>query len=195
MAEEVLRTPLDQLSTAMAEVSGRGARLSALPPTTEVGLRASEPATVARLSGLLRLVLPREPNSVALGDGGRALWLGPDEWLVAAPDRDASELVAALEAAGSADGGLVTAVDLSASRVAIELSGPRSVNVLGHGCSLDLRDRTFPIGACAQTLLARLQVVLERTAPTVYVIRVRRSFSPYLVAWLLDVMPEYGRLE
>jgi sarcosine oxidase subunit gamma len=65
-------------------------------------------------------------------------------------------------------------------------------DVLGRGCSIDLRERAFPAGACAQTLVARIRVIVERTAADEYVLRVRRSFAPYLVAWLLDALPEYA---
>ncbi len=190
MAEPPVHTPLHELADAMAAAGGPGVRLGALPPTTEVCLRADEPASIARLSELLGVELPRAPNTVALGDGVRALWTAPDEWLVVVPGRAAAELIGALEAAGGDE--LVTAVDHSANRVALELSGPHAADVLAHGCSLDLRDAAFPVGVCAQTLVGRVQVVLERTAPSAYVLRVRPSFATYLVAWLVDAMAEYA---
>ena len=41
-------------------------------------------------------------------------------------------------------------------------------------------------GACAQTLLARAQVILYRPAPDAFGILVRPSFAGYLRAWLRD---------
>jgi sarcosine oxidase subunit gamma len=77
-----------------------------------------------------------------------------------------------------------TAVDVSANRVAFELSGPDAADVLAQGCSLDL-DLMAP-GGCAQTLLARAQVILYRPDAETFGILVRPSFAGYLRAWLLD---------
>ncbi len=56
--------------------------------------------------------------------------------------------------------------------------------MLAHGCSLDLD--LIPPGGCAQTLLARAQVILYRPDADTFRILVRPSFADYLRAWLLD---------
>ena len=56
--------------------------------------------------------------------------------------------------------------------------------MLAQGCSLDL-DRFEP-GRCAQTLLARAQVILYRPDADTFRILVRPSFAAYLRAWLGD---------
>ena len=50
-----------------------------------IDLRGGESAREA-FSSALDLALPREPNTARGGDGVWALWLGPDEWLIVAPD-------------------------------------------------------------------------------------------------------------
>ncbi len=87
-------------------------------------------------------------------------------------------------------------VDVSAQRTALRLSGPCAREVLQHGCPIDLHPRAFGPGRCAQTLLARAQVVLYQTdeAPT-YLILVRASFAEYLAEWLMDAMTEYRNEE
>jgi sarcosine oxidase subunit gamma len=114
---------------------------------------------------------PVEPNTVAEVDGRTVLWLGPDEWLVlGGTEADFPNAAAA--------------VDVAANRVAFELAGPDAADVLAQGCSLDL-DR-FVLGDCAQTLLARAQVVLHRPERDRWLILVRPSFADYLRAWLQD---------
>lgn len=112
---------------------------------------------------------PVEPNTVA----GEVLWLGPDEWL-ALGTREEDHL------------GAAAAVDVSANRVVLELSGAGAREVLARGCSLDLRPRSFGPGRCAQTLLARAQVIIHCVADETFRIFVRPSFAPYLRAWLAD---------
>ena len=46
----------------------------------------------------------------------------------------------------------------------------------------------FPPGTCAQTLLARAQVILYRPDEHVFRLLVRPSFADYLCAWLTDAM-------
>ncbi len=58
--------------------------------------------------------------------------------------------------------------------------------MLAQGCSLDL-DRLAP-GGCAQTLLARAQVLLYRVDAGTFGILVRPSFTPYLREWLQDAL-------
>ena len=111
------------------------------------------------------------PNTIA----GNALWLGPDEWLVlGAREEDFPNAWAA--------------VDVSANRVCLELSGEGAADVLARGCALDLHTTAFPPGTCAQTLLARAQVILYRPEENVFRLLVRPSYADYLRAWLRDAM-------
>ena len=104
---------------------------------------------------------------------GDALWLGPDEWLVLnATEHDFADAQAA--------------VDVSAARLVLELDGARAV--LAQGCSLDLRPHVLPPGRCAQTLLGRATVILQCVDDDTFRIFVRRSFAPYLRAWLEDAI-------
>jgi sarcosine oxidase subunit gamma len=139
--------------------------------------------------------LPPLPNTVAAAGDARILWLGPDQWLLSAPDGTAAPWRAQLAAAGA------TVTDVSAGRVVIEIAGTRARALLEKGCGLDLHPRAFGpgasgVGACAQTLLARAQIVLDAIAadPPRYRLIVRRSFARYLAAWLIDAAGEWSDL-
>ena len=111
---------------------------------------------------------PMAPNTVV----GDAIWLGPDEWLVlGGREEDYADLPAA--------------VDVSANRVCLELSGEGAADVLARGCAHDLHASVFPPGRSAQTLVARAQVILWRTEDA-FRLLVRPSFADYLRAWLRD---------
>ncbi len=111
---------------------------------------------------------PMAPNTVV----GDAIWLGPDEWLV-------------LGGREEDYAGMPAAVDVSANRICLELSGDGAADVLARGCALDLHPSVFPPGRCAQTLVARAQVILYRTEDA-FRLLVRPSFADYLRAWLRD---------
>jgi sarcosine oxidase, subunit gamma len=134
-----------------------------------------------RTTGVSLLGVPvPAPNRVTTVGERAILWLGLDEYLVVAPDGDdVAELTGE------------SVVDVSANRTTIELSGPHARDVLEKGMSIDLHPRAFGPGQCAQTLLARAQVILRQVddEPTYHVL-VRGSFAPYLADWLVDASKE-----
>ena len=136
------------------------------------------------------LPLPLEANRVAAMGAVRTLWLGPDEWLVTAPDGAVPELLPRLERALSGPGALVT--DLSSSRAAIGIAGSRARDLLAKGCGLDLHPRAFQPGHCAQTLFAGVSVILDQLgAEPAYRLFVRRSYACWLAAWIIDAAEEF----
>ena len=118
--------------------------------------------------------------------------MGPEEWLITAGARSAAALEAALRAAVGEHGG--AAIDVSAQRTTLRLSGPDAREVLAKGCSLDLHPKVFTKGTAAQTMLGLAGVVLIALddAGTDYRILVRASFARYLADWLIDAAEEFG---
>jgi sarcosine oxidase subunit gamma len=125
---------------------------------------------------LLGVELPVEPNTARSG----VIWLGPDEWLIVGDDAAEDGLRDALAGEGAA-------VELSSNRIALELSGPGSIDVLATCCAIDLHPRVFPTGSCAQTLIARAPVIVERTGDgPAFRLLVRPSLAVYVESWLAD---------
>jgi sarcosine oxidase subunit gamma len=178
-----------QVAFAAASVPGLAA-LGEIPFLAQIGLRGdpADPVVAAAVRAATGLDMPA--SGVVTSGGARALlWLGPDEALLVAPDGEGPALVATLEAA--LGGAHAQAVDLSASRAVIALSGARAREVLNKGLGLDLHPRAFGPGRCAQTMLARAPVLLQQVddAPTFH-LYVRNSFASYLATWLLDAVAE-----
>jgi sarcosine oxidase, subunit gamma len=175
--------------TAASECPDR-VRLAEVPFLAQLTLRVAPGSEAAEAAGrVLGVPLPTEPNTIAANGDLQVLWMGPDEWLVVGRDgvaqhRDALEH--ALEAEHA------TIVDVSAHRTAIEVAGADARELLQKGCALDLHPRAFGAGRCAQTLLARTNVVLvARNDDPEYWVLVRASFAEYLAEWLLDAAAEY----
>ena len=167
------------------------ARVRELPFLAQFDLRAdpSDADLMTRLSQVIGARPPTEPNTAIVSDDGarHVLWLGPDEWLVVAEPGTGRSLEGAIrEAIGDSRGAVV---DVSANRTTLSVSGPRARDLLAFGCSLDLHERHFKPGMCAQTLLARANVIIVPVGPAVepaFRVLVRPSFAAYLATWLTD---------
>ena len=132
---------------------------------------------------VLGVALPRQPNTSASAERVRALWLGPDEWLIVS---DASI------APTRTPGVTLTFTDVSHGRAAVRLSGPRVRDALAKGCALDLDPRYFAVGACAQTAIARINIVLDHVAADVFDLYCPRSYAGSLWHWLNEAAAEYA---
>ncbi len=137
------------------------------------------------------LSLPTVPNRFSQEGSRQALWLGPDEWLLVLDGED--EMGAAEGLRQALAGQHVAVTEVGHARTVIGLSGPRARDALGKGCPLDLHPRAFGPRQCAQTLLARTDMILLQLdgAPS-YEINVRRSLAHYVWTWLEDAAREYG---
>lgn len=160
--------------------------LSELRFAEQIGLRLKPPVP-AYLEGV---PLPLQPNRVASMAVLRTLWLGPDEWLVTAPQGLAPDLTGRLRRAVA--GRQAAIVDLSASRTIIEIDGRKARTLLQKGCGLDLHPRVFGPGQCAQTVFAKLPVIIDQiNGAPVYRLFVRRSAARWLAEWLIDAADEF----
>jgi sarcosine oxidase, subunit gamma len=149
----------------------------AVPFLAQVSLRMDPIA-----ASLLPFSLPLEPNTWISSTTKEALWLGPDEWLLVGPPGTERDIVAELDAALT--GEPHSAVDVSANRSAIDLTRDDALDHLSKGCGLDLHPREWRDGMCAQTLLARVPVILQQRADATRIL-VRPSFARYLLDWLV----------
>lgn len=184
----------DRLATVSATSAGR-LTVREIPFLAQLNFRA-DPADTRVAEGVRKALgfsPPREANTAASAGGRHALWLGPDEWLIVGGEGEESLLNRVLHAALGDSFGAV--VDVSGNRTVIELAGPAARDVLAHGCPLDLHPRRFGPGRCAQSVLARAQVIIHQVddKPTFH-LYVRTSFAWYVAEWLLDAMTEYCEL-
>jgi sarcosine oxidase, subunit gamma len=146
-----------------------------LPLLAQVDLRL-DPSLADRVS----YPLPGEPNTAWESGARAALWLGPDEWLLIGPP-DAGPWIVG-EIGASLANVHHSVVDVSANRVALELSGPEVGALLSKGCSIDLHPRVWRTGSCAQTLLGKAPVILHQREASTRIL-VRTSFADYLMDW------------
>ena len=134
---------------------------------------ASLNAEMRRIAGV---TLPAIANTTSRGDGVVALWLGPQSWLLAAgAAARLGDFSGARDAINAAGGALF---DVSASRIAYVVDGPRAAEVLAAGCPLDFHPRAFGEGFCRQSLYGRVPALFYRHRdPPGCTLLVARSFA------------------
>ena len=177
------RRPLDGFSAAPA------LGLSALAPLARFVLRGRAEAQAA-VASALGFALPQAACRAASQGDRHALWQGPDEWLILAPEGESQALAAALDAALADHPHSL--VDVSQRQTALAISGDKAAVLLNVGCLLDLDLSAFPVGMCTRTMLAKAEITLWRTAEHRFHIEVWRSFAPYVWRFLEAAGAEFA---
>ncbi len=150
-------------------------------PAVRISLRAPE-ASVAALSKALGFALPQKPKTSSSKNDVHSLWIGPDEWLIIAPE--GSDLIAKFAKIVA----FHSAVDVSHRNAALVVTGAGAADVLNAGCPQDLSLMAFPVGACSRTLMGKTEVILYRSSENNFRVEVWRSFATYALDFIEDVI-------
>lgn len=119
-----------------------------------------------------------------------ALPLSPGQWMLFAPkgnDGSFHDLVQKQ----IAKIGYVS--EQSHSRVVIRVSGPKTLDLLARECRLDLHPSVAPAGFCAQTIMARVGVLMHKVddSPTFDLV-VFAGFADSFWHWISEASAEFG---
>lgn len=163
--------------------SAAGFQIRELEPVTKLRVQVLRPR--GTLSAAVDPKhLPERPNTT-LGNDPITLWKAPDDWLVYSQNltpEALSDWVGSIESESP-----VVVTDVSSASVVLELSGPRTLDVLMRDCTLDLEGDAIAPGACAQTQFAQTTVTIHRpVSAETWRLFVERSVAIHVWEWLLD---------
>jgi heterotetrameric sarcosine oxidase gamma subunit len=158
-------------AVAAASLDASDVQLTLSPPAQRLIVRGDA-------SGL-GLAVPDACRATVSGERA-LLWLGPDEFLLLAPE-------------GTESHQLPGTVDVSHRDIGIGITGPRAHWVINAFCALDLHHSAFPIGMCTRTLFGKADIMLWRSAADTFRIEVARSFAPYIWECLDEARQEFVR--
>ncbi|WP_341212821.1 sarcosine oxidase subunit gamma family protein [uncultured Limimaricola sp.] len=161
--------------------SGDGVRIEEMAPALRLSLRVRA-AHAPVLGRALGLDLPDRVGRTAREASRTALCLGPDEWLICAPQEARGEILAA--AAGVYGAAPHALVDISDREISYAITGPQAQALLSIACPRDL-DR-LEEGQGVRTVFDSAQVVLWRDGAQAFRLDVWRSFALHVRA-LLDI--------
>lgn len=147
------------------------------PPCRRYVLRA-EPAQLANVAAAYGWPAPGKMLRARVAGSRASLWLGPDEWL----------LLDVASASGEAAALPLTVphswVEVSDRQVALELTGPKAVELLASACPLDLAPEIFAVNHCTRTVFGRAEITLWWVEAERYRLECWRSFLPYVQSLL-----------
>lgn len=169
--------------------------LAEWPFLAKISLRCQPGRDAGAVERVTGVALPTEACTSATAGERSLLWLGPDEWMLIAPDGEAARLQASLGEALT--GPHTQAVDVSDYYTVITLTGPRGRDVLARLVTIDLHPRHFAKGRVVGTLAASANIVIwlrdESTAAgPVFDLIVRWSMADYLWCLLAESGREFG---
>ena len=137
-----------------------------LGPVWSIAPCRGQEAAVARSLGVVLLPAPALMEPI---DGARLIWAGPGRALLVG------------RAAPEGLDGIAAVVEQGDGLVGLRLDGPAARDVLARLVPLDLRDRMFPEGGTARTLLGPMSVTLLRSGAQSYEVMGMRSMARTLV--------------
>jgi sarcosine oxidase subunit gamma len=152
-----------------------GATLSEVDPgpVTSISPFRGKEAAVARALGGAHLPAPGRVER--MGEA-RLLWTGPGRALLVG------------RAVPEGLSGIAAVVEQGDGIACMVLGGPAAREVLARLVPLDLRERAFPAGATARTLLNHMAVTLTRVEPEAYEVMAMRSMAATLVREVAEAM-------
>ncbi len=148
--------------------------VSLASPSARFSLRAR--GDLSLIETALGLKLPERIGQRSADRGREALRLGPDEWVLLAPQDEAGKLTTACADAYSERPHSL--VDISAREMTFVIEGARASELLTIGCPRDIAK--IPEGEARRTVFDGVTVVLWIDAPTRYRLDCWNSFAPHV---------------
>lgn len=147
-------------------------------------LRKPSAQTIEHIERLLGVALPVRPNH-AVGTETRAIWMGPNEWMLVEPKAAPADLEAVPGAAA------ILVVPVGDGRYALDVEGPDARDFLAKAVSIDLHPREFPVDRSAMTLFAQVPVVIDHVAADRFRLWFDISLRDYVRKWCDESLIEF----
>lgn len=132
--------------------------------------------------------LPRAALTSTTAPKRAALWMGPDEWTLLAPEEDLQLLQDTFSEKLS--GQPHALVDISDRSEAIIVSGEKAVWLLNTGIFIDFTPGAFPVGTVTRTLFHKAPVLIWRIGEDTFFVEAWGSFMDYVPGLLVQAARE-----
>jgi sarcosine oxidase subunit gamma len=167
-----------------------GFKIKELKPIMKLILRGKKREFLSSVGKSLNMLLPTESNTSTTSEEYTALWLSPDEWMLYSNDK-INENDNNYEIENSLTDNIVktnlgAVTDVTDQFVLLKLSGDKIFELFSTGSPFNFNDFQNKNGSVAQTLLAKIDVIIHNINKKDVNLFVRRSFSEHLFSWIND---------
>ena len=163
-----------------------GIDIQELPFINKINVRIdiNDNQNIIKCGKLINAILPIQPNTYVKNDNVKAIWLGPNEWLITNNQNLYNNLKSEI-------GDIQASVtDVSENRTVIRISGEQIFKLLSKFLVLDLEKNLPDESSCAQTLFVKVPVLLvrnnnEKQIPEIDIFT-NRSHANYIYNLIVD---------
>ena len=163
-----------------------GVEIQELPFINKINVRIdiNDNQNIIKCGRLINAILPIQPNTYVKNDNVKAIWLGPNEWLITNNQNLYNNLKSEI-------GDMQASVtDVSENTTVIRISGEQIFKLLSKFLVLDLEKNLPDESSCAQTLFVKVPVLLvrnnnEKQIPEIDIFT-NRSHANYIYNLIVD---------
>ena len=172
------------------EKSYSGLQMKEVKPIMKLILRGKKREFLSAVGKSLNLILPAEANTFTKSDKLTALWLSPDEWMIFSNEvshidsNDYQTENLLNKSICKTNLGAVT--DVTDQFVLINLKGDKIYELFETGSPFNFNDFRKKKASVTQTILAKIDVIIQNESQNDVNLFVRRSFSQHLFSWMND---------
>jgi sarcosine oxidase subunit gamma len=162
--------------------------LKEISPIRKLIIRGKSREFISAVGRAINILLPTEANTSSSNGEITTIWLSPDEWLIFSntiDDKDFNQIEEKL-IQNICKTKLGAVIDVTDQFVMINLSGNKIFDLFQTGSPFNFNEFRNKKGATTQTLLAKIDVIIQNKDQNDANLFVRRSFSRHLFSWMSD---------
>ena len=162
--------------------------LKEISPIRKLIIRGKSREFISAVGRAINILLPTEANTSSSNGEITTIWLSPDEWLIFSntiDDKDFNQIEEKL-IQNICKTKLGAVIDVTDQFVMINLSGNKIFDLFQTGSPFNFNEFRNKKGATTQTLLAKIDVIIQNKNQNNANLFVRRSFSRHLFSWMSD---------
>jgi len=162
--------------------------LKEISPIRKLIIRGKSREFISAVGRAIDILLPTEANTSSSNGEITTIWLSPDEWLIFSntiDDKDFNQIEEKL-IQNICKTKLGAVIDVTDQFVMINLSGNKIFDLFQTGSPFNFNEFRNKKGATTQTLLAKIDVIIQNKDQNDTNLFVRRSFSRHLFSWMSD---------
>ena len=162
--------------------------LKEISPIRKLIIRGKSREFISAVGRAINILLPTEANTSSSNGEITTIWLSPDEWLIFSntiDDKDFNQIEEKL-IQNICKTKLGAVIDVTDQFVMINLSGNKIFDLFQTGSPFNFNEFKNKKSATTQTLLAKIDVIIQNKDQNDVNLFVRRSFSRHLFSWMSD---------